>query len=96
MPNFSVRVEVLNSQGFEYQHLHDAMENIGLLRTVVDSENKELWLPFGIYYGTNYGTSGTVRDLVRDTVANIGRQTRIFVVQDGAAWASNNLKVATG
>lgn len=50
MPSFLVRVEIHNSEEFDYDLLHDLLENIGLDRTIA-LDDGNYWLPDGTYQG---------------------------------------------
>jgi hypothetical protein len=90
MAEYMVRVGLSNADGDDYSDLHDAMEALGLKRTVVFENGKRYKMPNGTYFGSSSLGTIALRDKVKsiaDPLAVLGAAS-VFVCQsqDWQAW----------
>lgn len=87
MPSFLVRVEIHESDGFDYDVLHELLADIGLARNVALSDGN-YWLPDGTYQGDFDLNERELAEAVVAEVKKTQEDAGVIVTElsDGAAF----------
>jgi hypothetical protein len=87
MANFTVRVELHNAQGSDYERLHTAMEQKGFSRQITADDGRAYHMPWAEYNGNGNLTSTRVRDIAREAADSTGKSNAVFVTEAASrAW----------
>jgi len=88
MAGFTVRIELHNASGADYEKLHTAMEGAGFSRTIKGSDGVLYHLPTAEYrYASLSEDVGTVRTKANNVAKLVKTDPGVFVTQgDIAAW----------
>jgi hypothetical protein len=86
MANFTVRVELHQAVGSDYDVLHAAMEHTGFSRLITSDDGQTYRLPWAEYRGSGNLTSAQVRDIARNTANTTGKSNAVLVTE-AASWA---------
>jgi hypothetical protein len=87
MANFTVRVELHNAQGSDYERLHTAMEQKGFSRQITADDGKAYHMPWAEYNATANLTCIRVRDIAREAADSTGRSNAVLVTEAATrAW----------
>jgi hypothetical protein len=88
---YTVRVELHGATGEDYETLHSAMEDVGFLRYIADSDGTKYELPTAEYNWSGQKDKHEVRNLAKRAAATTGLEYSILVTKsDGRTW--HNLK----
>jgi hypothetical protein len=87
MANFTVRVELHQAIGADYDALHAAMEQKGFSRLITADNGQTYHLPWAEYNGSGNLTSAQVRDIARDAANTTKKSNAVFVTEAATrAW----------
>lgn len=93
MANFTVRVELHQAQGSDYDALHAAMEHVGFSRLITGDDGQTYHLPWAEYGGSGNLTSVQVRDIARTAANTTGKSNAVFVTEANTrAWVGLQLQ----
>ena len=67
MANYTVRVELHQAVGSDYDSLHAAMEQVGFSRLITGDNGQTYHMPWAEENGSGKLTSAQVRDIVRSS-----------------------------
>lgn len=81
MANFTVRVELHQAVGAEYDALHVAMEQKGFSRLITGDNGLTYHMPWAEYDGSGNLTSAQVRDIARAAANTTGKANAVFVTE---------------
>ena len=87
MATFTVRVELHQAQGLDYDKLHTAMAKQGFSRLIISDDGRKFHLPWAEYDGTGSLTSEQVLNIAKAAVSSTGKSSAILVTEAKArAW----------
>jgi hypothetical protein len=87
MANFTVRVELHQAVGTDYDALHAAMEQQGFSRFITGDNGQTYHMPWAEYNGSGYLTSVRVRDIARTAANTTGKGNAVLVTESATrAW----------
>ena len=87
MANFTVRVELHQAVGADYDVLHAAMEQKGFSRLITGNDGQTYHMPWAEYNGSGSLTSAQVRDIARDVANTTGKSNAVLVTESTTrAW----------
>ena len=87
MANFTVRVELHQAVGADYDALHAAMEQKGFSRLITGDNGQTYHLPWSEYNGSGNLTSVQVRDIARDAANTTKKSNAVLVTESTSrAW----------
>jgi hypothetical protein len=86
MANFTVRVELHQAVGADYDALHAAMEQKGFSRLIIADNGQTYHMPWAEYNGSGNFTSAQVRDIARDAANTTGKGNAVLVTE-ALSWA---------
>jgi len=88
MAEYFARVELFGADGEKYETLHEKMESIGFLRTVMYSDGKSQALPSGSYAGVKTSDLNQIREQISGVADPLSsKNASVFVCKlDG--WAA--------
>jgi hypothetical protein len=87
MANFTVRVELHQAQGTDYDSLHAAMEQKGFSRLITGDDGKTYHLPWAEYTGSANLSAAQVRDIARSAADTTGKNNGVLVTESvSRAW----------
>lgn len=78
MPTFFIRVEVYESEDFDYTDLHEELELRQIQRTA-DLSGHEVFLPDGTYATVEHATADDVMAAVSAALSALGRKAGVVV-----------------
>lgn len=94
MANFTVRIELHQAVGSDYDSLHAAMEQVGFSRLITADDGQTYHMPWAEYNGSGNLTSTQVRDIARNAANTTGKNNAVLVTESTTrAWIG--LSVAT-
>lgn len=73
MSQFTVRVELHNAIGEDYEVLHSAMQKEGFVRVITSDDGHTYHLPWAEYTATGNVSTARVRDIARAAANTTGR-----------------------
>ena len=87
MANFTVRVELHQATGADYDVLHAAMEQKGFSRFITGDNGQTYHMPWAEYNGSGNLTSVQVRDIARTAADDTGKSNAVLVTESTTrAW----------
>jgi hypothetical protein len=87
MANFTVRVELHQATGADYDVLHVAMEQKGFSRFITGDNGQTYHMPWAEYSGSGNLTSVQVRDIARAAADITGKSNAVLVSESTTrAW----------
>ena len=87
MANFTVRVELHQAVGTDYDGLHAAMERKGFSRFITGDNGQTYHMPWAEYNGSGNLTSVQVRDIARIAADTTGKTSAVLVTESTTrAW----------
>lgn len=87
MANFTVRVELHDALGADYDVLHAAMEQEGFSRFITGDNGQNYHMPWAEYNGSGNLTSVQVRDIARTAANTTGKSNAVLVTESTTrAW----------
>lgn len=87
MPDFTVRVEIKDADGEDYQKLHERMEAKGYSREITGDSGQVYKLPDAEYQATKNLTTHDVREEVRAIAGSVKTDIRVLVTKsNGRSW----------
>jgi hypothetical protein len=93
MANFTVRVELHQAAGADYDVLHAAMEQNGFSRFITGDNGQTYHMPWAEYTGSGSLTSAQVRDIARDAANTTKKGNAILVTESTSrAWIGLAIK----
>jgi hypothetical protein len=81
MANFTVRVELHQAVGADYDALHAAMEQKGFSRLITADNGQTYRLPWAEYNGSSNLSSTQVRDIARDAANTTKKSNAVLVTE---------------
>ena len=81
MANFTVRVELHQAIGADYDALHVAMEQKGFSRLITADNGHTYHMPWAEYNGSGNLTSAQVLDAARAAANTTGKQNAVLVTE---------------
>ena len=93
MADFTVRVELHQALGTDYDALHAAMEQKGFSRLITGDNGQTFYLPWAEYNGSGNLTSAQVRDIARAAANTTGKNNAVLVSESvNRAWIGLSLQ----
>jgi hypothetical protein len=87
MANFTVRVELHQAVGADYDVLHAAMEKTGFSRFITGNNGQTYHMPWAEHNGSESLTSVQVRDIARTAADTTGKSNAVLVTEStNRAW----------
>jgi hypothetical protein len=87
MANFTVRVELHQAVGADYDVLHAAMEQKGFSRFITGDNGRIYHMPWAEYDGSGNLTSAQVRDIAHAAANTTGKSNAVLVTESTTrAW----------
>ncbi len=89
MAEYFARVEIFGAEAEQYETLHERMEAIGFLRTVMYSDGKLQQLPNGSYAGVKDEDIGSIREQISrlsDPLSSIRASVFVCEMKSWAAY----------
>lgn len=81
MANYTVRVELHQAVGSDYDSLHAAMEQVGFSRLITGDNGQTYHMPWAEYNGSGNLSSTQVRDIARTAANTTGKANAVFVTE---------------
>ncbi|MGA9669359.1 MAG: hypothetical protein WBQ94_09135 [Terracidiphilus sp.] len=81
MANFTVRVELHQATGDDYDVLHSAMAQKGFSRLITADNGQSYQMPWAEYNGSGNLTSSQVRDIAREAANTTRKNNAVFVTE---------------
>jgi hypothetical protein len=81
MADFTVRVELHQAVGADYDVLHAAMERKGFSRLITADNGQTYHMPWAEYNGSGNLTSAQVREIARGAANTTGKTNAAFVTE---------------
>jgi hypothetical protein len=81
MANFTVRVELHQATGDDYDVLHASMEQKGFSRLITADNGQTYQMPWAEYNGSGNLTSSQVRDIAREAANTTRKNNAVFVTE---------------
>lgn len=87
MAKFTTRVELHGAAESDYEVLHEAMENRGFSRTILNDDGVEYHLPTAEYNLIGEYKNDAVRNLAKIAAEETGKSAAVLVTEGSRRWS---------